>query len=248
MGASNVLWFDAATFALSVAIIAATIPAVVSGEQPTERGSYLDEVRDGWRLVVRHPLIRRIMLVATAVNFVTTPLFAVLIPAWVNLTVGEAGVLGFLLAGFGAGSVAGAALYSWRGERLPRFPLCVVGIGVFAGAYAALAAGLAWPVLVGVLFLTALIAAPVNPIIFTAIQVIVPVAFRARAMGAIIATAILAAPAGLLLSGALVGVIGLRATFAAAGVLLLGVTIWMALSPELRALDADRGSGRPAEG
>jgi MFS family permease len=246
VGASNVLWFDAVTFALSVAIIAALIPAVFPVEEPGDRSSYLDEVRDGWRLVVRDPLILRIMLVATAINFVTAPLFSVLLPAWVNGTVGEARVLGFLLAGFGAGSLVGIALYSWLGERLPRFPLCVIGIGVFALACAALAASLPWAALVGVLFVTGLVSAPVNPIVFTVIQDIVPIEFRARALGAIFATAILAAPVGLLLSGSLVAAVGLPITFVVAGIILLAVTLWMASSADLRALDSTRSGDGPS--
>lgn len=246
VGASNVLWFDAVTFALSVAIISALIPAVVPAEESGERSSYLDEVRDGWRLVIRDPLILRIMLVATVINFVTAPLFSVLLPAWVNGTVGEASVLGFLLAGFSAGGLIGIALYSWLGERLPHFPLCVIGIGIFAMACAALAASLPWPALAGVLFLTGLVSAPVNPIVFTAIQDIVPIEFRARALGAIFAAAILAAPVGLLLAGPLVAAGGLPVTFTVAAILLLVVTSWMASSANLRALDSSRSVSGPS--
>ena len=246
VGASNVLWFNAATFLLSVVIVAALVPAIspagatepsrVAGPGP----SYQQEVRDGWRFVMAQPLIRQIMFIATAVNFITTPIFAVLLPALVNGTYGEPRVPGLLLAGFGAGSLVGTALYSWMGERLPRFPLCVAGVGVFAVACAALGLAIAWPVLVAVLFLTALISAPVNPVIFTVLQTMVPIEFRARAMGAVFAMALLAAPAGLLLSGALVETAGLAVTFAAAAIVLLLITGWMAITPLLRQLDSER--------
>ena len=246
VGASSVLWFNAATFALSVVIVAGLIPA---GAAPTPgdataAGSYLDEVREGWRFVLAHPLIRPIMLVATAVNFVTNPLFSVLLPAWVNGRIGDPQVLGFLLAGFGGGSLAGIALYGWVGHRLPRFPLCVAGIGVFAVAALAFAAGPAWPVLLTVLVVTGIVSAPVNPIIFTVIQEIVPVDLLGRAMGAIFATALVASPVGLLMSGLLVEVVGLGMTFAAAGTLLAVVTLWMTRSSALRRI-GDHRSQQP---
>lgn len=241
IGASNVLWVNAATFALSVLIVATLIPSVAGGEasgtdEPSAKASYIDEVREGWRFVLGHPLIRPIMLIATSINFVTNPIFGLLIPAWVNTRIGESGVLGVLLAGFGAGNLAGIALYSWIGHRLPRFPLCVAGVGVFAIACASLAAGTAWPVLLAVLFLTGVVSAPVNPIVFTVIQEIVPSELLGRAMGAIFATAILAAPLGFLLSGLLVEIVGLNVTFALAGSLLGLVTLFMARSKALRGL------------
>ena len=239
IGASNVLWFNAATFALSVLIVATLIPAVVTGSDQRDEartGSYLDEVREGWRFVFGHPLIRPIILIATSINFVTNPIFGLLIPAYVNTRIGESGVLGVLLAGFGAGNLAGIALYSWVGHRLPRFPLCVAGIGVFAVACAALAAGAAWPILLAVLFLTGVVSAPINPIFFTVIQEIVPSALLGRAMGAVFSTAILAAPLGYLVSGLLVEVVGLGVTFTLAGSLLGIVTIFMVRSRAIRGL------------
>lgn len=242
VGASNVLWFNAATFALSVLIVTVLIPA---GAAPTSAddpaaGSYLDEVREGWRFVLAHPLIRPIMFIATAVNFVTNPIFAVLLPAWVNGRIGDPQVLGFLLAGFCGGSLAGIALYSWVGHRLPRFPLCVAGIGVFAVAALAFAAGPAWPVLLTVLVVAGIVSAPVNPIIFTVIQELVPVDLLGRAMGAIFATALLASPVGLLISGLLVEVVGLEMTFAAAGTVLTAITLWMTRSVAFRQIGDPR--------
>ncbi len=242
VGASNVLWFNAATFALSVLVVMMLIPAgeaSTSADDPAV-GSYLDEVREGWRFVLAHPLIRPIMLVATAVNFVTNPIFAVLLPAWVNGRIGDPQVLGFLLAGFGGGSLVGIALYSWVGHRLPRFPLCVAGIGVFAVAAQAFAAGPAWPVLLSVLVVAGIVSAPVNPIIFTVIQEIVPVDLLGRAMGAVFATALIASPVGLLIAGLLVEVVGLGMTFAAAGTLLTVVTLGMTRSVAFRQIGDPR--------
>lgn len=253
IGASNVLWFNAATFALSVLIVATLIPAVATSSDQrdeTRTGSYLDEVREGWRFVFGHPLIRTIILMSTSINFVTNPIFGLLIPAYVNTRIGESGVLGVLLAGFGAGNLAGVSLYSWIGHRLPRFPLYVAGIGVFAVTSAALAAGAAWPVLLAVLFLTGVISAPINPIFFTVIQEIVPSALLGRAMGAVFSTAIVAAPVGYLVSGLLVEVVGLGVTFSLAGTLLALVTLFMARSQALRGLSdgsrAETPAGDPA--
>lgn len=250
VGASNVLWFNALTFALSVVVIRAVVP-VVPSPAVAGRLSYLSEVREGWSYVFRQPLIRTILLIATSINFVTTPLFAVLLPALVQTEYGEPRILGFALAAFGAGSLLGLGLYGWLGERLPRLPLLVVGVAVFAPGAVAMAFAPPWPLLLVALSVVGLLSAPVNPIAFTAIQVTVPEVLRARTIGAVFAMAVIAAPVGLALAALIVAVAGLPAAFLAAATVLAAGTIMTAVSPELRRLDRTtpsapvRSSGGP---
>lgn len=243
VGASNVLWFNAATFALSVVIIRAVVP-VIRSPAVAERASYLSEVREGWSYVFRQPLIRTILLIATSINVVTTPLFAVLLPALVQTEYCEPRILGFALAAFGAGSLLGLGLYGWLGERLPRLPLLVVGVAVFAPGAVAMAFAPPWPLLLAALSVVGLISAPVNPIAFTAIQVTVPEVLRARTIGAVFAMAVIAAPVGLALAALIVAVAGLPAAFLAAATVLAAGTIMTAVSPELRRLDRTTPSAR----
>ena len=248
VGASNVLWFNAATFALSMGIIATVVPAAPPALITAARGRYLDEVVEGWRFVLRDPLIRRIMVTATVINLITNPLFSVLLPALVRFESGDARILGYLIGGFGLGSLLGTGLYSWAGERLPRFASLLVGIGGFAVATGAFAVALPWPVLVIVLALAGLLSAPINPIVFTAIQERVTTGLLGRVMGAVFAAAMMASPVGLLVSGTLVEAIGLPWTFVASASLLALVTVWMAFSPALHDLDRPRHRVAPVEG
>ncbi len=247
VGASNVLWFNAATFALSMAAIVALVPSVPRAQVQAVRSRYLDEVIEGWQFVLRDPLIRRIMVTGTVINFVTTPVFSVLLPALVAFSFDDARVLGYLIGGFGLGNLLGIGLYSWAGERLPRLPLLLIGIGCFATGLAAFGFDLPWPVLVAVLTVTGLISAPINPIVFTAIQERVATEFLGRVMGAVFAAAMLAAPVGLLVSAALVAAIGLRQGFIVSAALLAVVTVWMGVSPALRELDRPSAGHDPVD-
>ena len=239
IGASNVLWVNAAAFLVSVVLVTVVVPVVwPSGAAATaERTSYLEDVRSGWRFVLGVPLIRRIMSIAVLVNFVTSAMFAVLLPVFVNEEFGDPRVLGAILAAFGAGSLTGVGLFSWRGERLRRSWALVAGIGAFIVVCAAFVAGLPWPIVAVVAALAGLVAAPINPIVMTAVQERVPEAMLGRVMGAVYAAALLAAPAAVLVAGLLAEAVGPRPAFLAAGVVMSLATLWTLLDPVVRTMD-----------
>ncbi|HEU5423664.1 MAG TPA: MFS transporter, partial [Nitrolancea sp.] len=51
IGASNVLWLDAASFVVSAAIVAGSIPAASQASERTVSGRYLDDLKAGLRFV-----------------------------------------------------------------------------------------------------------------------------------------------------------------------------------------------------
>jgi MFS family permease len=242
LGPSNVLWLDAASFLISAAAIGALVPEVRI--EPAVRGRYLDEVKAGWRFLANEPLLRTIAGLAIVINFLTAPLFAVLLPVLANQEYGSANALGVAVAAVGAGALAGALLYGAVGASLPRRPVL---IGSFAIAWAPLIVVAATPPL----WLTALAAGlcglgigPLDPIVMTAMYERVPVALRGRVLGALGATAMLASPAGVLLAGGLVELVGVQDVIVATATGLTLLTIPLLLAPSLRALD-DR-AGVPA--
>src|SRR5262249_36719755 len=81
LGASDVLWLDAASFALSALIFAVFVPASVRHSQAG--GRYLDEVMDGLHFLRRDRALWTLVVLAAILNFVGAPLFAVVLPVYV---------------------------------------------------------------------------------------------------------------------------------------------------------------------
>jgi MFS family permease len=240
LGPSNVLWLDAASFLVSAAAIGSLVPEV--RVEPAVRGRYLDEVKEGWAFLVHDPLLRTIAGIATVINFLAAPLFAVLLPVLADREYGSANALGVAVAAVSGGTLVGALLYGAVGASLPRRPVL---IGAFAVAWAPLIVVAAAPSL----WLTALAAAlcglgigPINPIVLTAMYERVPVALRGRLLGALNATAMLASPAGVLLAGGLVELVGVQSVIVAIAIWLTLLTVPLLLARSLHALDDRAGA------
>lgn len=214
-GASNVLLLDAATFAGSAAVIALAVPARLgTRERPVvaPRPGYLVDLAEGLRFIRRDRTIRALVIAAVIANLLLDPVSTVISPVLSDQVYGSVAGLGVMLAGFGGGAVAGAALFGLAGHRLPRR-------GTFVGALAAAGPPL-WvlatvpplPVAVGALFAAGVAIGPVNPLLYTILQERCPTALRGRVLGAFVALAMAAVPAGAVLSGYAVELFGLRPT------------------------------------
>ncbi|MGA6162671.1 MFS transporter [Amycolatopsis magusensis] len=101
----TVLWLTAACSGLAaLATLAVRVPAVGSdGAEPGVRGA--------WRTVRRHPVIVKLLVVATMGSLVSTPLLSVLLPAHFA-ALGRPDFLGFTMSSFAVGVIAGSALYT----------------------------------------------------------------------------------------------------------------------------------------
>ncbi len=138
LGASNVLWADAASFAVSAALIAA-VPGAAPAAARTAR-SYRHDLAEGLRFVFRDPPIRAIFVSATALNFLISPLLAVILPVYMKATYNSAASLGLVIAAFGGGSVLGAIAYGVIGDRFARRSTFIAGVAGIGAAIATLAA------------------------------------------------------------------------------------------------------------
>lgn len=240
MDESNVLWIDAASFLFSAAAVVAFVPNGKRAEQ--SEGRYLSDVAAGFRFLRQDRFLRSLASIGTMVNFLLSPLFAVILPVLAKEAYGSASDLGIAIAGEGAGSLAGALLYTTFGHRLPRR---VTAIGCFF--LAALPLGLLaltpplWVTVVS-LALFGFWISPLNPLLFTIMQERVPAELRARVFGALVAASMLAAPAGVLLVGVLVAGIGVEAIVTVITCGLVVTAIIMLLNPALHDF------GRPATG
>jgi len=109
VGAAATLLFDVASYLVS-AVLLRSLPRPERLQAAGPATSMRQSVREGWRFVARHPIIRPCMLDATAINFACGGLMA-LTPIFLVRTLHAAPVLvGVLIASEGAGSLLGAAL------------------------------------------------------------------------------------------------------------------------------------------
>jgi MFS family permease len=238
LGASNVLWLDAASFAVSALIIAALVPQrrVERGVEERKTG-YLEDLKEGLRLIRRDPLILTIVSTVMLTNFLDAPLFAVLMPVYVKQTFGNAINLGLVIASFGAGAMLGTILFGAIGHQMPRrltFALSFILLGLQFFFLATL------PPLGFIMLafgMIGLASGPLNPIILTVVQERVPAQMRGRVFGTMTAGAYLAVPLGMLLTGYLVEWKGVRATLLVQAGCYLVITLSLLFNPALREMN-----------
>lgn len=248
LGPSNVLFLDAASFALSAALVAGIVPrssAAASTAVPGETRSYLAELRAGLDFIRGDRLLATLIVSFTLLNALGEPLFGVVLPVYARRIYGSAVDLGFMLAAFAGGGLLGTALFGVWGHRLSRRSLY---IGGFLLASLALWPLLALPplpvlpVLLGILALRGLAGAPLNLLAVTVAQERIPAQMRGRVFGVGRAFALAAAPLSLVLVGYLLEISGIRSTLAVLATVQLILTLALVRAAPLRQMD------RPARG
>lgn len=235
IGASRVLWIDAATFAASAVVVGLAIPS----SQPSNRrsGGYLAGPMAGIRFIQRHRLVRTLVLIGAGVNALAGALFAVILPIYARDRFGNATAFGLMSAGEGAGALAGALLYGVVGHRLPRRPTYAGCFALAGGALVVLVDTPGLAVTVAVLAVMGLALAPLNPLVVTLLQERIPAESRGQVFGAILAVSNAAAPLGILVAGYVADVIGLGAMLATIAALLVLIAVAVLLLPTFREIE-----------
>jgi predicted MFS family arabinose efflux permease len=244
VGASNVLFVDAVTFAVSAALVALGVSSAASADAEAEaegaRG-YLSELLEGLRFVRTNTLILSMILVAMVTNFLDVPLAQVILPVYANTIYGSAPSLGVILGAFGGGIFAGTLLFGAVGHRLPRrltFLVCFVTAPLIVFGVLAVTPPLA--VVVVAVALGSLIAGPINPLYATVIQEETPPQMLGRVFGTLNALAQAGIPVGAALAGFVVEGVGLVPTILGMGAIYLAVTVGMFFNPALHQMDASK--------
>ncbi len=237
LGSSNVLFLDAATFAVSALLILAAVPRPSRTAEKGPNEGYFAELLGGLSFVSGNLAMRTIILAAVVCNFLASPLLAVILPVYAKQLVGSATGLGAMLAGFGGGALVGAVLYGMVGYRLPRRRTLVVCLGVFGLPLLALTVQPPLPVVVAALAVCGLSNGPINPIIFTFVQERAPAAMLGRVLGALIGLAMAAAPLGMVVAGFALEAAGIGGVLIGIVILYLLTTVFLMLSPALREMD-----------
>lgn len=233
--ATAVLLLDAASFAVAGIVVALLVPG---GEGERRAEPYLRALRAGWRFIGRDRLVLGVALMLFATNLLDQAYTAVLAPVWARDVAGSATALGLLFGFFGAGAVAGSAVFAVLAPRLPRYGTFVIGM-LIGGAPRFAVIGLAgetWAV-----YAVALVAgfaiAGVNPVISAVQYDRVPDAMRARVLGITLAIAWGGIPLGALFGGWSVEWLGLTTSWLLFGAVYLAVTLAPLASPAWREMD-----------
>ena len=246
VGPSATLYIDAVTFFSSAGLVLVFVPkGNTSARQPTK--PFVSEMREGLRFICTERAVLVMLGLLSMTNLIDEAFAPVLLPVYALTVVGDAATVGWLLAANGVGAVAGTLLYIPARLRLgqSRFLIFVICFAIVAlSRFAMTGLPNRW-FATTITFVFGLASGPLNPIISTAMQEATPKYLRGRVFGAFSATAYSAAPLGILIAGWLVGVIGLRETFAVYGVMYVcAVTI----AASSRALRASLDQNSPALG
>lgn len=240
-GAANLLWMNAASFAIAAGITLVAIPSIhvaPSQTAPASGGSvfqrYLHDVRDGFRFLLGNRLLFALVTSMTVGTLLAEPIYGVILPVYANEILGSAAQLGFIFGALGAGSIVGNLLYLAIVDRVPRGAILLGGFAIRAACFSVFLTMPPWWAIAIAIFLGAVALEPCNPMVMSIFQEEVPAGMRGRVFGARGAIASAAFPIGLMLYGGLLSGIGVKQTlvfFVAANVL---VPLVMIVQPHLR--------------
>lgn len=247
LGTSNVLFLDAASFAVSAALVAAAIPAVVvgvggGGGEPAT--GWLRSLREGYGFLWRTPIVRAVVLMVLVTNMLDAAMGGVLMPVYADSVLGSVFVLGLMSGAVGATAFLGTLVFAWVGHRLPRVATLVVGFTLGGPSrFFLLAASPGSAASVAGFAVAGAGLGPINPIIGTMLYEIVPERLRARVFGAVTAGVMAGAPLGALLGAGLVETVGLRATLLGFGGAYLACVLSPLVVPAWRSAPRRGGGG-----
>jgi MFS family permease len=253
-GTSNLLWIDAATFAVSAVLIGLVVSTPAPSHEPAlpneeaavpeasaPMGRFFGDVSMGVRFLWRDRVLRGIVVTVMVTNLLDAGFGAVLAPAYIRQAYGSAIVLGGIVAAFGGGAFLGTLIFGAVGHRLPRRWALRVGFSLAAPTrWFALALIPFAPVLIAVNAVAGVFIGPVNPLIGTLEFERIPRALRARVLGTITAGANVGMPLGGLLAGFCGVALGVRTSLLVFGGCYLIATASLLVNPALRAMDAAR--------
>ncbi len=222
VGATDALWVTAFGFVLSATFV--SLLQVPHAAQPTDRhgatAGLWAGTRDGLAFVRRDPLLLGITVISALLVSVYMPIEGVLLPVHFE-AVDQPGRLGAIVMAMSLGGIAGALLYSWRGDRLRRSH-------VFRGALLATAAFILvlsmlppFPMMIAASLVIGLAYGPIGPLVNLAMQARSPEHMRGRVVGIITSTEYAAGPVGYLIVGLATSRFGVQATFVTVAVLIL---------------------------
>jgi MFS transporter, DHA3 family, macrolide efflux protein len=204
VGTASAFWFDAATFLVSLLMVAASvIPMPLRSESSDDDGSFAASMR----VVRSNRGVRDLVMVAAGLNLCVAPLGVLIVGLAAGpLRLGGGG-FGLLEAAIPVGVVAGFIVASRVAARRHAALVALVGVGAAVG----LAGATSWAWGVGLAFVIAGVGVGVaNTILPTRFQTIVEPSMQGRVFSVVSALGQAGRPIGLLLAVPLLAGVGVR--------------------------------------
>ncbi len=237
VGAANVLFIDAGTFAVSILIVGLLISVKSVGAKAgedvadeTESGG-VERLLAGFRFVLRDRVLQTVLPVAILFNFVGRAYGGVLFPVYVRDEFDNPAYFGLIISAMGLGMLAGTVLFGAYGDRFSRYNTFLAGFTLSAVAIWLFTLPVYLPTDLLAMFLFGIGMGPANPLLQTLVQLRTPEQMLGRVLSAIFTLFTVAAPLGVLGAGLAVDTIGLRPSLLTAAALLTVVPFWIAFAP-----------------
>lgn len=229
IGASSVLWIDAASFGVSALLVFIGVPRPIAARARID-ATYWSDFREGFAFIRGRRLVMLVILTLAATNFLDAAIGAVVLPVYARQEF-DSVALGLILGALGGGAVVGSLGYGAWGKRFSRRWIYIIGfvLSAFQPWGYALFPGLGVVILIAAL--VGLGTGPINPIIAAVLLEQVPSEMRGRVLGVVKAAAWMAVPLGVLIAGYLVDALGLRSTLLLIGVAYVFALISLAFNP-----------------
>lgn len=207
--ANNVLWIDGASFLFSAVVVALLVPQLRSAEEATAGGRYLDELWAGLRFLRADRLLLGMAVCVGISNFLSAPLFSVILPVWVDHYFGKATILGLLGAVVGAATLTGALGYGVVGHRLSRRRIWLLGFALSPIAIWVMGVTHALVVVVPTILISYVFLGPINPLMVTVRHERIPTRMRGRVFATFSAITAVATPLGMVIAGVVIQGLGI---------------------------------------
>ncbi|KOS57479.1 MFS transporter [Rhodococcus rhodochrous] len=245
VGPVNTLWVTSACFVLSlVTLTFLRLEHAGRPDRSTRPASLWAGTLEGMQFVWRDRLLRTLALVDMVIVALFLPIESVLLPTYFT-GMDAPSLLGWVMMSVSVGGLVGALAYGAFASRLRRRTLMLVAVTVLGAATIGMAFLPSLWVLVLLGTLIGLAYGPVGPIVNWAMQTRSPEHMRGRVVGVMTSTAYAAGPAGILVAGPLIDSTGVRTTFFALALPMVGVAAVCFALPVLRELDPDAESRSP---
>jgi predicted MFS family arabinose efflux permease len=222
LGAPNVLYVDAATYAVSFLLVLAFVPRPGA---PAATGDDEHGILGGVRFLRNDPLLGPIALVVIGFGFVSGGFSAGLPVYAYDVFDGSARLAGLFYSALGAGAVVGSLVAVGAVRKVAPLRLSAFAILGFAAPMWVLPLLPPAPVVATALFVAMCFTPLINAPTLAVLTARTPENLRAKVMTAVISINTVATPAGLLLSGQILERWGVVPLFAgvASGITLMGL-------------------------
>ena len=208
LGAANVLYVDAATFAFSFVVVLLFVPARKRVAATEEQGGLLA----GVRFLLRDALMGPLASVAVLLNALVQMLVAT-IPVLAFERYGDAKIAGWLFAAFGLGGLIGTVIAFQLVKRMEPLVLASLAALGFALPLWVLTAHVPLAAILATIVVAAICGPLMNAPMFGVLTTRTPEALLPKVMTAVVTLATVAGPLGLVLAGFLIDRTGLTTTF-----------------------------------